>query len=70
MLRFVAAKHAERAALQDVAETLAELDRATRADLNLLSKEFDEDEWRLLRRYGQRGGRDKIQDPSLRRMPA
>jgi integrase len=64
MLRFVAAKQAERAVLQDVAETLAELDRATRADLDLLSREFDEDEWRLLRRYGQRGGRHKILDPS------
>jgi hypothetical protein len=64
MLRFVAAKQAERAVLQDVAETLAELDRATRADLDLLSREFDEDEWRLLLRYGQRGGRHRILDPS------
>jgi hypothetical protein len=64
MLRFVAAKQAERAVLQDVAETLAELDRATRADPNLLSRDLDQDVWRLLRRYGQRGGRHKIQDPS------
>jgi integrase len=64
MLRFVAAKQVERAVLQDVAETLAELDRATRADMDLLSREFDEEEWRLLRRYGQRGGRHKILDPS------
>ena len=32
MLKFVAAKHAERAVLQDIADTLAELDRATRSD--------------------------------------
>ena len=64
MLRFVAAKQAERAVLQDVAETLAELDRATRADLDLLSREFDENEWRLLGRYGQRGGHRKVLDPS------
>jgi hypothetical protein len=63
MLEFVAAKQAERATLGDLAETLAELDRPTRADPQLLARELDQDEWRLLRRYGQRGGRYTVLDP-------
>ena len=63
ILKFVAAKQAERAVLQDIADTLAELDRETRSDPQLLARELDEEEWRMLRRYGQRGGRHTVLDP-------
>jgi len=63
ILKFVAAKQAERAVLQDIADTLAELDRDTRSDPQLLARELDEEEWRMLRRYGQRGGRHTVLDP-------
>jgi integrase len=62
MLRFVATKQAERAILQDIAETLAELDRDVRADPEQLRQQLDPDEWRLLCRYGQRGGRHMVLD--------
>lgn len=36
---------------------------AARLRTGLLAAELDEDEWRLLRRYGQRGGRSTMLDP-------
>ena len=66
MLRFVAAKQAERALLQDIAETLAELDSDVRSDPELLKQQLDAEEWRLLCRYGQRGGHHVVLDPSAR----
>ncbi|MGO9753943.1 MAG: hypothetical protein ACLP22_21170, partial [Solirubrobacteraceae bacterium] len=64
MLRFVAAKQTERAVLQDIAETLTELDSDVRGDPALLNAELDAEEWRLLCRYGQRGGHHMVLDPS------
>jgi integrase len=64
MLRFVATKQAERAILQDVAETLAELESEVRGDPELLRQQLDPEEWRLLCRYGQRGGQRMLLDPS------
>ena len=64
MLRFVATKQAERAVLHDVAETLAELDREVRGDPELLRQQLDPEEWRLLCRYGQRGGQRMVLDLS------
>jgi integrase len=64
MLRFVATKQAERGILQDVAETLAELDSEVRSDPKLLRQQLDLEEWRLLCRCGQRGGRHVVVDPA------
>ena len=64
MLRFVSAKQAERAVLQDIAEALAELDTDVRGDPELVKEQLDAEEWRLLCRYGQRGGRHLVLDPS------
>lgn len=66
MLRFVSIKQAERAVLQDLAEALAELDDELRRDPELLQQQLDLDEWRLLCRYGQRGGHHIILDPAAR----
>jgi integrase len=66
MLRFVSTKQAERAVLQDIPETLAELDRHVRSDPELLKQQLDAEEWRLLCRYGQRGGHHIVLDPSAR----
>jgi integrase len=64
MLRFVSTKQAERAVLQDIAEALAELDSDVRGDPELLKPQLDAEEWRLLCRYGQRGGHHTVLDPS------
>jgi integrase len=64
MLRFVATKQAERPILQDIAETLAELDTDVRSDPELLRQQLDPEEWRLLCRYGQRGGQRMVLDPA------
>jgi len=64
MLRFVSAKQAERAVLQDIVEALAELDSDVRGDPGLVRKQLDAEEWRLLCRYGQRGGHHMVLDPS------
>ena len=64
MLRFVSAKQAERAVLQDIAEALAELDSDVRGDPELVKEQLDAEEWRLLCRYGQRGGHHMVLDPS------
>jgi integrase len=64
ILNFVSAKKAERAVLQDIGETLAELDADVRGDPELLKQQLDAEEWRLLCRYGQRGGHHMVLDPS------
>ncbi len=64
MLRFVSTKQAERAVLQDIAEALAELESDVRGDPELLKPQLDTEEWRLLCRYGQRGGHHTVLDPS------
>ena len=64
MLRFVATKQAERSVLQDIAESLAELDSDVRGDLELLCRQLDPEEWRLLCRCGQRGGDRMVLDPA------
>jgi integrase len=64
MLRFVSAKQAERAVLQDIADTLAELDSDIRGDPELVKAQLDAEEWRLLCRYGQRGGHHMVLEPS------
>ncbi|MGA2928414.1 MAG: hypothetical protein ABSG43_20960, partial [Solirubrobacteraceae bacterium] len=64
MLRFVSTKQAERAVLQDIAEALVELESDVRGDPELLKPQLDGEEWRLLCRYGQRGGNHTVLDPS------
>ena len=64
MLRFVSAKQGERAVLQDLAETLAELDSEVRRDPELVKPQLNAEEWRLLCRYGQRGGQRMVLDPA------
>lgn len=64
MLRFVSTKQAERAVLQDLAEALGELDAEIRRAPELLQQQLDPDEWRLLCRYGQRGGHHMVLDPA------
>jgi hypothetical protein len=64
MLRFVSTKQAERAVLRDIAEALAELESDVRGDPELLKPQLDAEEWRLLCRYGQRGGHHTVLDPS------
>ena len=64
MLRFVATKQAERPILQDIAETVAELNSDVRSDPELLRQQLDPEEWRLLCRYGQRGGQRTVLDPA------
>lgn len=64
MLRFVSAKQAERAVLQEIADTLAELDSDIRGDPELVKAQLDAEEWRLLCRYGQRGGHHMVLEPS------
>src|SRR5450755_3471876 len=65
MLRFVSTKQAERAVLQNIADTLPELD-SVRGDPELLRPQLDAEEWHLLCRYGQRGGHHTVLDPSAR----
>lgn len=60
---FIEVKRAEREILCDLPDTLAELDDATLRDPDALREQLDVHEWRMLMRYGQRGGGRRASDP-------
>lgn len=60
---FTALKIREREVLAELPATLADLTDEVRSDPKLLREQLDAEEWRLLMRYGQRGGRHRADDP-------